>query len=192
MKRMELTQLPYSMEALEPHIGRLTMEFHHGKHHRAYIDNLNKLIAGTKFETMTPEEIIKNSEGSIYNNAAQAWNHDFYWNCLSPEGTKEPSSGLLHAMDKKFGGFDEFKKQFTLSAVGLFGSGWVWLVKDEAGQLEIISSPNAGNPIRENKTPLLVCDVWEHAYYLDKQNRRADYVESLWKVVDWKKVSQRY
>ena len=192
MKRMELTQLPYSMEALEPHIGRLTMEFHHGKHHRAYIDNLNKLIAGTKFETMTPEEIIKNSEGSIYNNAAQAWNHDFYWNCLSPEGTKEPSSGLLHAMDKKFGGFDEFKKQFTLSALGLFGSGWVWLVKDEAGQLEIISSPNAGNPIRENKTPLLVCDVWEHAYYLDKQNRRADYVESLWKVVDWKKVSQRY
>ena len=192
MKRMELTQLPYSMEALEPHIGRLTMEFHHGKHHRAYIDNLNKLIAGTKFETMTPEEIIKNSEGSIYNNAAKAWNHDFYWNCLSPEGTKEPSSGLLHAMDKKFGGFDEFKKQFTLSALGLFGSGWVWLVKDEAGKLEIISSPNAGNPIKENKTPLLVCDVWEHAYYLDKQNRRADYVESFWKVVDWKKVSQRY
>ena len=115
MKRMELTQLPYSMEALEPHIGRLTMEFHHGKHHRAYIDNLNKLIAGTKFETMTPEEIIKNSEGSIYNNAAQAWNHDFYWNCLSPEGTKEPSSGLLHAMDKKFGGFDEFKTQFNIS-----------------------------------------------------------------------------
>lgn len=192
MKRMELTQLPYSMEALEPHIGRLTMEFHHGKHHRAYIDNLNKLIAGTKFETMTPEEVIKNSEGSIYNNAAQAWNHDFYWNCLSPEGTKEPSSSLLHAMDKKFGGFDEFKKQFTLSALGLFGSGWVWLVKDEAGKLEIISSPNAGNPIKENKTPLLVCDVWEHAYYLDKQNRRADYVESFWKVVDWKKVSQRY
>lgn len=192
MKRMELTQLPYSMDSLEPHIGRLTMEFHHGKHHRAYIDNLNKLIAGTKFETMSPEEIVKTSDGSIYNNAAQAWNHDFYWNCLSPEGAKEPSGCLVHAMDKKFGGFEEFKKQFTLAAAGLFGSGWVWLVKDEAGKLEIIPTPNAGNPIRETKIPLLVCDVWEHAYYLDKQNRRADYMESFWKVVDWKKVSQRY
>lgn len=192
MKRMELTQLPYSMDALEPHIGRSTMEFHHGKHHRAYIDNLNKLIAGTKFETMSPEEIVKTSDGSIYNNAAQAWNHDFYWNCLSPEGAKEPSGCLVHAMDKKFGGFEEFKRQFTLAALGLFGSGWVWLVKDESGKLEIIPTPNAGNPIRENKIPLLVCDVWEHAYYLDKQNRRADYVESFWKVVDWKKVSQRY
>lgn len=192
MKRMELTQLPYSMDALEPHIGRLTMEFHHGKHHRAYIDNLNKLIASTKFETMSPEEIVKTSDGSIYNNAAQAWNHDFYWNCLSPEGAKEPSGCLVHAMDKKFGGFEEFKKQFTLAALGLFGSGWVWLVKDESGKLEIIPTPNAGNPIRENKIPLLVCDVWEHAYYLDKQNRRADYMESFWKVVDWKKVSQRY
>lgn len=192
MKKLELMQLPYSMEALEPHIGRLTMEFHYGKHHRAYVDNLNRLIQGTKFENMCLEDIIKDSDGSIFNNAAQVWNHDFYWNCLNPENEKMPIGSLHIALEKKYGGIEEFKKQFNLAAMELFGSGWVWLIKNKEGKLEIVKTSNAGNPICEEKHPLLVCDVWEHAYYLDKQNKRADYLEDFWKLVDWQKVSARY
>lgn len=192
MKKFELAALPYGLEDLEPHIGRLTMEFHYGKHHQGYVDNLNKLIAGTEFETMSLDEIVKKSSGSIFNNAAQVWNHNFYWNCLSPKSEKQPCGTLHLALGKKFGGFEEFKKQFNLAALSLFGSGWVWLVKDEMGKLEIMQTKNADNPICDRKTPLLVCDVWEHAYYLDKQNRRADYMEEFWQIVDWKAVSEKY
>ncbi len=192
MERVELLELPYAPQALEPHISRTTIEFHYGKHHRTYVDNLNKLIAGTEFETMTLDEIVKHSEGGVFNNAAQVWNHNFYWNSLSGERNDCPFGCLVHAIDKDFGGFDKFKEQFTLAALGLFGSGWVWLVKDEKGKLAITPAQNAANPLTEGKTPLLVCDVWEHAYYLDRQNRRAEYLDNFWQVVDWKKVSQRY
>ena len=173
MKKFELMQLPYSLEALEPHIGKLTMEYHYGKHYRTYLDNLNKLIAGTAF-------------------AAQVFNHEFYWKSLAPDSDKEPSGGLLLALEKKFGTFEELKRQFTLSAMSVFGSGWVWLVKTQSGKLEIVQTANADTPICQDQTPLLVCDVWEHAYYIDKQNRRADYLDAWWKVVDWKAVSLRY
>lgn len=192
MERVELLELPYAPQALEPHISRTTIEFHYGKHHRTYVDNLNKLIAGTEFETMTLDEIVKHSEGGVFNNAAQVWNHNFYWNSLGGERNDCPFGCLVHAIDKDFGGFDKFKEQFTLAALGLFGSGWVWLVKDEKGKLAITPAQNAANPLTEGKTPLLVCDVWEHAYYLDRQNRRAEYLDNFWQVVDWKKVSQRY
>ncbi len=192
MKKFELAALPYGLEDLQPHIGKSTMECHYGKHHQTYVDNLNKLIAGTEFETMSLDEIVKKSSGGIFNNAAQVWNHNFYWNCLSPKAEKQPCGALHLAIEDKFGGLEEFKKQFNLAALSLFGSGWVWLVKDKMGKLEIVQTKNADNPICEGKTPLLVCDVWEHAYYLDKQNRRADYMESYWQLVDWKAVSERY
>ncbi len=192
MKKFELAKLPYNLEALEPHIGVSTMEFHYGKHHKAYVDNLNKLIEGTEFEAMCLDEIVKKSSGAIFNNAAQVWNHDFYWNCLCPKAESSPCGCLKLAIEKKFGGLEEFKQEFTKAALGLFGSGWCWLVKDSEGRLEIIQTSNAANPICEGKIPLLVCDVWEHAYYLDRQNRRADYLEEFWKIVDWKKVSSRY
>ena len=192
MKKFELMQLPYSLEALEPHIGKLTMEYHYGKHYRTYLDNLNKLIAGTAFEQMSLEEIVKKSTGATFNNAAQVFNHEFYWKSLAPDSDKEPSGGLLLALEKKFGTFEELKRQFTLSAMSVFGSGWVWLVKTQSGKLEIVQTANADTTIRQDQTPLLVCDVWEHAYYIDKQNRRADYLDAWWKVVDWKAVSLRY
>ncbi len=192
MKTIEFMQLPYPMEALEPHIGKLTMEFHYGKHHKAYFDNLHRLIKGTEFENMTLEEIITKSNGAIFNNAAQVWNHNFYWNCLNPKSEKRPCGNLHSAIEKKFGNFEEFKRIFNLAAMELFGSGWVWLVKNSNEKLEILQTANAGNPICQDKTPLLVCDVWEHAYYLDKQNKRADYLEEFWKIVDWQKVSARY
>ena len=192
MKKFELMQLPYSLEALEPHIGKLTMEYHYGKHYRTYLDNLNKLIAGTAFEQMSLEEIVKKSTGATFNNAAQVFNHEFYWKSLAPDSDKEPSGGLLLALEKKFGTFEELKRQFTLSAMSVFGSGWVWLVKTQSGKLEIVQTANADTPICQYQTPLLVCDVWEHAYYIDKQNRRADYLDAWWKVVDWKTVSLRY
>ena len=192
MKKFELMQLPYSLEALEPHIGKLTMEYHYGKHYRTYLDNLNKLIAGTAFEQMSLEEIVKKSTGATFNTAAQVFNHAFTGNSLAPDSDKEPSGGLLLALEKKFGTFEELKRQFTLSAMSVFGSGWVWLVKTQSGKLEIVQTANADTPICQDQTPLLVCDVWEHAYYIDKQNRRADYLDAWWKVVDWKAVSLRY
>lgn len=186
----ELPLLQYAADALEPFISRQTVEFHYGKHHRAYVDNLNKLIQGTPFEQATLEDIVKKAEGSIFNNGAQVWNHTFYWHCLKPGGSK-PSERLTGTLIAAFGSFDEFKQKFSQAAATLFGSGWAWLVKLPDGKVEIVQESNAGNPIRRGATPLLTCDVWEHAYYLDKQNRRADYIADFWQMVDWEGVESR-
>ena len=187
----KLPELPYAMDALEPHISRETLEYHYGKHHKTYVDNLNKLIPGTEFEKLSLEEIIKKSSGGIFNNAAQIWNHSFYWNCLSPKGG-EPGGDLGDAIKKSFGSIDEFKQKFSQTAITTFGSGWGWLVKNAAGDLEIISTSNAGCPLTEGKTPLLTCDVWEHAYYIDYRNARPKYVETFWKIVNWDFVAKNY
>lgn len=181
----KLPKLPYNMEALEPIISKETLEYHYGKHHQGYVENLNKLIVGTEFENMSLEDIILKSSGGIYNNAAQVFNHTFYWNCLSPNGGQEAQGKLADAINQNFGSFSEFKEKFTQTALGTFGSGWAWLVKDQKEKLEIISTSNAGNPIREGKTPLLTCDVWEHAYYIDYRNARPSYVEKFWDLVNW-------
>lgn len=181
----KLPELQYAMDALQPHISKETLEYHYGKHHNAYVTNLNNLIPGTEFEDMELEDIIKKAPaGGIFNNAAQVWNHSFYWNCLSPNGGGEPTGKLLEAINKAFGSFDEFKAMFTKSAVTNFGSGWTWLVKDEDG-LEIINTSNAGTALTSGKTPLLTCDVWEHAYYVDYRNARPQYVEAFWNLVNW-------
>jgi Fe-Mn family superoxide dismutase len=192
MSQFTLLAFPFSQDALEPHISKTTIEFHYGKHHQTYVDNLNKLIVGTEFENSDLEYIVMNANGGIFNNAAQVWNHNFYWNCLTPHSTLKPEGKLNEAIVKEFGSFEQFKEKFTNSAVTLFGSGWAWLVKNQEGKLEIIQTSNAENPIRQGKKPLLVCDVWEHAYYLDKQNRRPAYLESFWQIIDWKKVEERY
>lgn len=189
-KIFQLPPLPFEQNALEPFISAQTISIHYGKHHKAYIDNLNKLKEGTPFDGSDLEEIVMKAEGALYNNAAQVWNHTFYWNCLSPDGGA-PSGKLLKAINKKWGDFDTFKEAFSAAAAGLFGSGWVWLVDGKKG-LEIVATSNAGNPLRDHKKPLLVIDVWEHAYYLDKQNRRPAYITDFWKIIDWKKVCGRY
>lgn len=181
----QLPELPFSKDALKPHISEETIEYHYGKHHKAYVDNLNKLIAGTEFENMTLEEIILKSKGPIFNNAAQAWNHTFFWNCLSPNGGGKPSGQLLQEIEKYFGSFEEFKSQFSNAAITLFGSGWAWLAKKPDGSLEIIQASNAGNPLTEGKKPLLTIDVWEHAYYIDYRNARPKFVEAFWEIVNW-------
>ena len=192
-----LPQLPYELNGLEPHVSSNTLSFHYGKHHQAYVTNLNNLLAGHSLESASLEDVIMASAGKsdmvgIFNNAAQVWNHTFYWNCLTPNGTELPEPKLLDAINRDFGSFEQFKDQFSKAAATLFGAGWAWLVKDEQGKLSIVQESNAGNPMRKGFTPLLTCDVWEHAYYLDKQNRRPDYVTDWWKIVDWKKVSERY
>ncbi len=186
-----LPKLPYSPEALEPHISKKTIEYHYGKHHITYVKKLNDLIGGTPFEEASLEEIIMKADGGIFNNGAQVWNHTFYWENLSPDGGGEPGEELLKAIEKNFGSFDKFKEQFTNASVTLFGSGWSWLVKNADGSLEILQTSNADNPMRQGKTPLLTCDVWEHAYYLDYQNRRPEYLGAFWKLVDWKRVEDR-
>ena len=186
-----LPELPYPMDALEPVISKRTLEFHYGKHHQAYVNNLNNLIAGTPFEEDSLEEIIQKSDGGIYNNAAQVWNHTFYWNCLNPDGGGEPGGKLAAEINQFFGSFDGFKEQFSKAAVTLFGSGWAWLVKDAYGNLDIVQTSNADCPLSKGLTPLMTCDVWEHAYYLDKQNARPAYIEDFWKLVDWKAVEER-
>ncbi len=191
MKKIELPQLPYAMDALQPFISKQTIEFHYGKHHQTYVDNLNKLIEGTEFENSSLEEMIKRSTGGIFNNAAQVWNHTFYWESLTPGSTGVPQGVLAAEIDRQFGSFEDFRQKFTQAALTLFGSGWVWLAKDDKGTLEILQTSNADNPLRTGRIPLLTCDVWEHAYYLDKQNRRAAYVEDFWKIVDWNRVSLR-
>lgn len=191
MKTFELPPLPYAENALEPYVSAQTISFHYGKHHKAYIDNLNKLKAGTPFEDAGLERIIEKAEGALYNNAAQVWNHTFYWHCLCPQGGGEPNGALAEAINEQWGSFEAFKTAFTTAAASAFGSAWVWLAAGKKG-LEIITTPNAGNPLRDKKEPLLVIDVWEHAYYLDKQNRRADYIADFWKIVDWKTVGERY
>lgn len=181
----KLPELPYSMDALEPEISKETLEYHYGKHHQAYVNNLNKMIKGTEFEDMSLEDIIVKSSDGIFNNAAQVFNHTFYWNCLSPDGGGEAEGKLLDAIKESFGSFEDFKEEFTKTATGTFGSGWAWLVKDKNDKLEIVSKSNAGNPLTDGKTPLLTCDVWEHAYYIDYRNARPSYVEKFWDLVNW-------
>lgn len=187
-----LPDLPYADDALAPVISSETVHYHYGKHERAYIDNLNKMIKGTKFEDMELEDIIRSSEGALFNNASQAWNHIFYFFTFSPSGAREPSGELRKAIDLQFGSFDDFKREFVDAGVKLFGSGWVWLVCDEEGKLMIVQKSNAGNPLTDGLIPLMTFDVWEHAYYLDYQNRRAEALDRLWTVVDWDVVSSRY
>lgn len=184
--------LPYAPDALVPAISAETIEYHYGKHEKAYIDNLNKLIAGTEYEDMALEDIIRSSEGALFNNASQAWNHIFYFFTFSPSGAKEPTGELRKAIDLQFGSIENFKKEFVDAGVKLFGSGWVWLACDEDGKLAIIQKQNAGNPLTDGLIPLLTFDVWEHAYYIDYKNRRADALEKLWDVIDWDVVSSRY
>ena len=187
----ELPKLPYAHDALEPYISKQTIEFHYGKHHQAYVNNLNKLIVGTEFENATLEEIVLKSTGGIFNNGAQVWNHTFYWNCMKPQGGGEPAGAVLEAIVKNFGSFAEFKEKFSTAAATLFGSGWAWLVKKDDGSLAIVQESNAGNPMRGGAKPLLTCDVWEHAYYIDKQNLRPNYVADFWNLVDWSAVAGR-
>lgn len=184
----ELPALPFDKDSLEPHISKNTLEFHYGKHHQAYVNKLNDLINGTKFEKSSLEDIVKNSDGGVFNNAAQIWNHTFYWSCISPMGGGEPKGKLKDAINEDFGSFEKFKEEFSNAAATLFGSGWAWLVKDKQGKLQIMQESNAGNPMTKGLKPLLTCDVWEHAYYLDYQNKRPDYIKAFWKVVDWEKV----
>ena len=187
-----LPDLPYARDALAPHVSAETLEYHHGKHHNAYVTNLNNLVEGTPWASKSLEEIVRGAEpGGLFNNAAQVFNHTFYWNCLSPAGGGEPSGALGSAISEAFGGFAAFKEQFTRAAVTHFGSGWAWLVKDTAGKLSIETTANAGCPLTEGKTPLLTCDVWEHAYYIDYRNARPQYVEAFWNLVNWDFVASQ-
>lgn len=187
----ELPALPYAINALEPHISQETLEYHHGKHHNTYVVNLNNLVPGTEFEGKSLEEIIKTSNGGIFNNAAQIWNHTFYWHCLSPNGGSEPTGALADAINKAFGSFAEFKDAFTKSAIGNFGSSWTWLVKKADGSLAIVNTSNAGCPLTEaGTTPLLTVDLWEHAYYIDFRNLRPKYMETFWALVNWEFVAK--
>jgi len=188
----ELPARPYDKKALEPVISQETIEYHYGKHHQTYVTNLNNLAPGTELEGKSLEDIIMKSSGGIFNNAAQVWNHTFYWSCLSPKSGGEPSGTLADAIKAKFGSFEEFKKQFTQSATTNFGSGWTWLVKGKDGALEIVNTSNAGTPMTEGKTALLTVDVWEHAYYVDYRNARPKYLEEIWKIIDWDFVAAKY
>jgi len=186
---IELPALPYDRTALEPHISGETIDFHYGKHHQAYVTNLNKMIEGTEFADMSLEDIIRKSQGGMFNNAAQVWNHTFYWNCLSPDGGGEPTGKLADAINAAFGDFARFKEQFSDTAVKTFGSGWGWLVQRTDGSLALASTPNAATPLTGEDTPLLTCDVWEHAYYIDYRNARPKYVEAFWNLVNWNFVA---
>lgn len=186
-----LPTLPYALDALEPYLSAETLTYHYGKHHMAYVNNLNKLIPGTEFEDSSLEEIIRTAKGSIYNNAAQIWNHTFYWNSLSPKGGGEPGGRLALAINGKWGSFAAFKEAFTRTAISHFGSGWTWLVKQKDGSLDIYNSGNADCPLAGEK-PLLVCDVWEHAYYIDYRNERAKYLDAFWHIVNWQEAERRF
>ncbi len=181
----ELPELPCSSNALEPHISAETLAFHHGKHHRTYVDKLNELIPGTPYEKMALEEIIRNASGGIFNNAAQIWNHSFYWNCLSPDGGGTPTGKIAGRIDNHWGAFEKFQGELTQSAMTNFGSGWTWLVQNGQGELEIVNTSNAGTPLTDGKTPILTIDVWEHAYYIDYRNARPKYIEAYWNLVNW-------
>ncbi len=187
---IELPPLPYEKNALEPHISAETLDYHYGKHHQTYVTNLNNLIAGTENEGKSLEELITSTSGGLFNNAAQIWNHTFYWNCLSPNGGGEPTGALADAINAKFGDFATFKEEFSKTAITTFGSGWGWLVKNADGSIELASTSNAGCPLTEGKTPLLTCDVWEHAYYVDYRNARPKYVEAFWNLVNWDFVAK--
>ena len=182
---IELPALPYDRAALEPHISAETIDFHYGKHHQTYVTNLNNLIAGTEFESADLESIVRKAQGGLFNNAAQVWNHTFYWNCLKPNGGGEPTGKLADAINAAFGSFEAFKAEFSKTAIGTFGSGWAWLVQRADGSLALVSTANAATPLTGTDKPLLTCDVWEHAYYVDYRNARPKYVEAFWNLVNW-------
>ncbi len=186
-----LPELPYAKNALEPHISAETLEYHYGKHHQTYVTNLNNLIKGTEFENISLEDIIRKASGGLFNNAAQVWNHTFYWNCLSPQGG-EPSGALADAIKRDFGSIETFKENFSKTAITTFGSGWAWLVKKTDGTLALESTSNAATPLTGENKPLLTCDVWEHAYYIDYRNARPKYVESFWNLVNWDFVAANF
>jgi Fe-Mn family superoxide dismutase len=187
----ELPELPFAPSALEPHISAETLEYHHGKHHAKYVANLNELIPGTAFEELPLEMTVCKSTGKVFNNAAQNWNHTFYWNCLSPEGGGEPAGPLAEAINKQFGSLDQFRQKFNEAAISLFGSGWTWLVHAN-GALSIQQGSNAETPLSDGSTPILTCDVWEHAYYIDYRNARAKYLDAFWKLINWEFAGQQY
>ena len=188
-----LPDLPYEMDALAPHVSRETLEYHYGKHHRTYVDKLNTLITpDSPHAGQTLEEVIRSSSGPIFNNAAQVWNHTFYWHCLSPQGGGEPKGEFADAITQTFGSFEKFKEQFTQAAVNTFGSGWAWLIKNTDGSIAIVSTSNAQLPMTQNQKALLTCDVWEHAYYIDYRNSRPNYLEAFWKLVNWDFVAQNF
>lgn len=181
---LTLPDLPYARDALEPHMSAETLDYHHGKHHKTYVDTANNLISGTEYEQMPLEEIITKSSGKLFNQTAQIWNHSFFWQCLTPNQT-QPGKKLTDALVKEFGGVEDFKKKFAETAIGTFGSGWAWLVKKPDGSLAITSTSNAGTPLTDGDRPLLTCDVWEHAYYIDYRNARPDYISAWWNLVNW-------
>lgn len=185
----ELMTLPYALDALEPLMSKETLEFHYGKHHQTYVNNLNNLIAGTKFENSTLVEIVLESDGGLFNNAAQVYNHDFFWKGLTPTQSEIPSK-VEEVLCKTFGSVEKFKEEFTAKAIGQFGSGWAWLVQDENQDLKIVTTSNAANPLTQNLKPILVCDVWEHAYYIDVRNARPKFLENFWKLVNWNFVEE--
>ena len=180
------------MAALQPHMSQETLEYHYGRHHQAYVTNLNSLIKNTEFETRSLEDIVRSSSGGIFNNAAQVWNHTFFWNCMKPQGGGAPEGALAEAISAKWGSFDEFKKEFARNCAGNFGSGWTWLVKTPSGSLDIVNTSNAATPLTTQDKPLLTCDVWEHAYYIDYRNARGAFVEAFWNVVDWDFVAKNF
>jgi Fe-Mn family superoxide dismutase len=188
---IELPPLPYPRDALAPHISAETLDFHYGKHHQTYVTNLNNLIKGTEFENLDLEEIVRKSSGGMFNNAAQVWNHTFYWNCLSPKGGGEPTGKLAEAITKAFGSFQAFKDQFSQTSITTFGSGWGWLVQRPDGSLALVSTSNAATPLTGADRALLTCDVWEHAYYVDYRNARPKYVEAFWNLVNWDFVASQ-
>jgi len=187
----ELPPLPYDKNALEPYISEETLDFHYGKHHQAYVTNLNNLTSNTEFENLSLEAIITKATGPIFNNAAQVWNHTFYWHCLSPQGGGEPKGVVGDAIKNAFGSFAAFKEEFSRVAIATFGSGWAWLVQQKDGKIAIVSTGNADNPLTKDQKPLLTCDVWEHAYYIDYRNARPKYVEAFWNLVNWSFVEEQ-
>jgi superoxide dismutase, Fe-Mn family len=188
----QLPELPYKKEALAPVISAETIEFHYGKHHLAYVNNLNGLVAGTEFENSDLETIIRKADGPVFNNAAQIWNHTFYFESFYPGGKPLTSGTMADAINSSFGSFASFQEQFTKAAATLFGSGWAWLVKNNEGALQITQEPNAGNPMKKGLTPLMTCDVWEHAYYIDYRNKRPDYIKAFWEILNWEIIQKRY
>lgn len=189
----ELPALPYAIDALEPHISKETLEFHHGKHHNTYVTKLNGLVEGTDMASKTLEEIVKSSDGGVFNNAAQIWNHTFYWNSLSPNGGGEPTGALADAINAKWGSFEDFKAAFNDKAVNNFGSSWTWLVKTADGSLDIVNTSNAATPLTEDGvTPLMTVDLWEHAYYIDYRNLRPKYLEGFWALINWEFAAENF
>ena len=189
----ELPQLPYAMDALEPHISKETLEFHYGKHHKTYVDKLNGLVPGSEYEGKSLEDIIKSAPaGGVFNNAAQVWNHTFYWNCLSPNGGGEPTGAIADAIKSKWGSFEEFQKEFNDKAVNNFGSSWTWLVKNDDFSLEIVNTSNAGNPMTSGQRPVMTCDLWEHAYYIDYRNVRPNDLGGFWSLVNWDFINESF